>query len=166
MLILNAPAAVRLRGYFAKLTVIFLVPRGSILFSQYCTTVVNGVLYVSTDRGHITRLGTCGFESVKSLPDDFGSGIPVCAPTPDSKLMICSGLDCAIFDPESENFEIIGNFNDYHSEGKLVLDPISGENIVVGGTHRRVVKINFGNFNPETSFEKIEEKSLNSFLVQ
>ena len=80
--------------------------------------------------------------------------------------MICSGLDCAIFDPESENFEIIGNFNDYHSEGKLVLDPISGENIVVGGTHRRVVKINFGNFNPETSFEKIEEKSLNSFLVQ
>jgi len=56
--------------------------------------------------------------------------------------MICSGLDCAIFDPESENFEIIGNFNDYHSEGKLILDPISRRNIVVGGTHSRVVKIN------------------------
>ena len=63
-------------------------------------------------------------------------GQPLCAPTPDSKLLICVGLDCSIFDPEYDDvpFQHAPSLNDYHYGGKMLLDPISNQNIVIGGT--------------------------------
>ena len=107
-------------------------------FSNFCTAVVNGIMYIVTDRNQITRLGSCGFESVVDLPSelDLPSAHPVCAPTPgpESKLLMCFGLNCATFDTESQAVQVTASLNDYHYEGKMLLDPISNENIVIGGT--------------------------------
>ena len=89
----------------------------------------------------ISRLGSCGFEQVQIVNWELWSDLqtyrqPLCAPTPgpDSMLLICFGKDCLTFDPKYALVKVTASLNVSHYYGKMLLDPISNENIVIGGT--------------------------------
>ena len=98
-----------------------------------CNAVVNGVLYVVNSWPAIARLGSCGFEIIKDLGALESQHL--CAATADSKLLICSGTDCVIFDTETWDLTTVGSLNDFHYEGKMILEPVTNQNLVIGGTH-------------------------------
>ena len=119
----------------------FLVPK-TMHYGQYCTAVVDGVVYVINDWPAITKLGSCGFEMVKNIPAPWGGGRPLCSPTSDNtKLLFCIGKECGTYDPstmdqqETGVIEQIASLTDYHTEGKMILNPQSNEINVIGGTH-------------------------------
>ena len=112
-------------------------------YRQYCTAVVEGVVYIINDWPAITKLGSCGFEFVKNIPAPFGSGRPLCSSTADNtKLLFCIGQECGTYAPSTIDvdektgvIQQIASLIDYHTEGKMILNPQSNEINVMGGTH-------------------------------
>jgi len=107
-------------------------------------------MYVVNDWPAVTKLGSCGFEVIQNLGPPMSSGNPLCSATADSKLLICIGKDCSTFDPDTLEVETVGSLNDFHYEGKMILEPVSKKNLVIGGTHSLVASNAAERYNFET----------------
>jgi len=117
-------------GKHGVMTRSFLIPGAKEGYT--CSAYVGGKLYHASPAG-IIRLGACNFELVD---DSWGHvGPQRCTHWGNDRMVVCRGNECNVINVETLENVKTTNSQQYHSEGNLMNDPVTGRPIIVGGTH-------------------------------